>query len=51
MIELAEISEKQKSQTATKLKNNFLEQTHDEKLADSFERISKNLERLMKSGD
>ena len=43
MINLRKLAEQQKNQRAEKFKSRILKQTHDEKLAESFSPITKNL--------
>ena len=55
LINLRRLAEQQKNQRAPKIKNRILKQTHDVKLAESFNPITKNLdevkESIQKSGD
>ena len=44
MINLRNLAEQQKNQRALKIKNRFLKQTHDVKLAEGFSPITKKLE-------
>ena len=49
MINLVKLAGHQKNQRATKSQNRILKQTHDVKLAESFECINKKLEKVDKS--
>ena len=46
---LRKLAEKQKQQRALKIKNRFLKQTHDVKLAESLSPITKKFEEVNKS--
>ena len=49
LINLRKLADQQRNQRAEKIKNRFLKQTHDVKLAESLSRISKRLEEVNKS--
>ena len=49
LINLRKLAEQQKNQRAEKIKNRFLKQTHDIKLAESLSPITKKLDTINKS--
>ena len=48
LIDLGYLPQQQKSQRAKEIKNKILKQTHDEKLAENFEPITKKIEEMVK---
>ena len=49
LINLRKLAEQQKNQRAEKIKNSFLKQTHDKKLAESLSPITKRFDDVKKS--